>query len=82
MRVVAFALRSLLRQPGRTSLGVLGVAGVGALLFDMLLLSSGLVVSLRQVLDGAGFDVRVMASDVPFGGPPVTRARATVAFTN
>jgi len=79
MRVWAFALRSLVRQPGRASLGVLGIAGVGALLFDMLMLSRGLVVSLQEVLDSAGFDVRVMATDVPFGGPPVTGARAAAA---
>jgi putative ABC transport system permease protein len=36
MNAVGFAWRSLVRQPARTSLGVLGVAAVGALLFDML----------------------------------------------
>jgi len=64
-RVWAFALRSLVRQPGRAILGILGVAAVGALLFDMLLLSRGLLVSFRALLDSAGFDVRVMAADAP-----------------
>jgi putative ABC transport system permease protein len=63
--VWAFALRSLVRQPGRATLGILGVAAVGALLFDMLLLSRGLLVSFRALLDSAGFDVRVMAADAP-----------------
>ena len=45
------------------ALGVLGVAAVGALLFDMLLLSRGLVLSFRDLLDRAGFDVRVLATD-------------------
>ena len=56
---LAFAARSLVRQPGRTALGILGIAAVGALLFDMLLLSRGLVVSFRDLLDSVGFDVRV-----------------------
>jgi putative ABC transport system permease protein len=68
MKTVQFALRSLIRQPGRTSLGILGVAAVGALLFDMLLLSRGLVVSFRDLLDSLGFDVRVTATDSPIPG--------------
>jgi putative ABC transport system permease protein len=63
------------RQPGRTVLGVLGVAAVGALLFDMLLLSRGLVISFRDLLDRAGFDVRVVATDAPpFTGPRLRHA--------
>jgi len=79
MRVWAFALRGLVRQPGRAVLGVLGVAAVGALLFDMLLLSRGLVVSLQQILESAGFDVRVMSTETPFAGPPIAGAAAAVA---
>jgi ABC-type lipoprotein release transport system permease subunit len=78
MRALAFAARSLSRQPGRAALGVLGIAAVGALLFDMLLLSRGLVVSFRDLLDSVGFDVRVMATDAaPLGGPPLSNATAT-----
>src|SRR5262249_44735953 len=51
-------------------LGVLGIAAVGALLFDMLLLSRGLLVSFRALLDSAGFDVRVMAADMPVAARP------------
>ena len=69
--VVLFALRSLVRQPARASLGVLGVAAVGALLFDMLLLSEGLMLSMRDLLDRTGWDVRVSASDQP---PSVNRS--------
>jgi len=68
MRTLSFAARSLFRQPGRTGLGILGIAAVGALLFDMLLLSRGLVVSFRDLLDGIGFDVRVTATDSPLPG--------------
>jgi len=41
MRALRFSWRSLVRQPARATLGVLGVAAVGALLFDMLMLSTG-----------------------------------------
>jgi ABC-type lipoprotein release transport system permease subunit len=83
MRALAFAARSLVRQPGRTSLGIIGIAAVGALLFDMLLLSRGLVVSFRDLLDSVGFDVRVTATDSPLPGgvrmKDATRAAAAVA---
>ena len=79
-RVWAFALRSLVRQPGRAILGILGVAAVGALLFDMLLLSRGLLVSFRALLDSAGFDVRVMAADAPvLARPRIADAAAAAA---
>ena len=68
---------TLIRQPGRSALAILGVAAVGALLFDMLLLSRGLVLSFRDLLDRAGFDVRVLATDAPpFSGPLLTGATA------
>ena len=75
MRALAFAARSLIRQPGRAGVGILGVAAVGALLFDMLLLSHGLVVSFRTLLDSVGFDVRVTATEpAPVGGPRLAHA--------
>lgn len=76
-RALVFAARNLRRQPGRASVGILGIAAVGALLFDMLLLSRGLVVSFRDLLDRVGYDVRVLASDAPpRGGPPLPNATA------
>jgi ABC-type lipoprotein release transport system permease subunit len=78
-RALAFAWRSLVRQPARATLGVLGVAAVGALLFDMLLLSQGLVVSMRGLLERSGFDVRVGATDRPGGGPLMADAADTAA---
>jgi putative ABC transport system permease protein len=78
MNALAFAWRSLVRQPARALLGILGVAAVGALLFDMLLLSEGLVVSMRDLLERSGFDVRVGATDRPGGGPLMPQA-ATLA---
>ncbi|MCY3842396.1 MAG: FtsX-like permease family protein [Acidobacteria bacterium] len=79
MRSLRFAWLSLVRQPGRTLLGVLGVAATGALLFDMLLLANGLVVAMEDLLDDAGFDVRVTAMDgIPFGGPRLRDASTAV----
>ena len=82
MNVFPFALRSLVRQPARSALGILGVAAVGALLFDMLLLSQGLLISMRQFFDRMGFDVRVMATDTmpgAGGAADLTGSAATAA---
>jgi putative ABC transport system permease protein len=80
---LAFAWRSLVRQRARTTLGVVGVAATGALLFDMLLLSEGLVLSMRDLLDRMGFDVRVTAGEaLPGTGPDIedgARASAAIA---
>jgi len=80
MNPFAFAVRGLVRQPGRAILGIAGIAATGALLFDMLLLSRGLVVSMEQLLSGVGFDIRVSATQAtPLTGPPITNMAATVA---
>ena len=77
MNAMGFAWRSLVRQPARASLGVLGVAAVGALLFDMLLLSQGLVISMRDLFERTGFDLRVTATDsLPGQGPLIPNAVA------
>jgi ABC-type lipoprotein release transport system permease subunit len=78
MNPFAFALRGLRRQPARTILGIAGIAATGALLFDMLLLSRGLVVSMEQLLSGVGFDIRVSATQAtPLTGPPITNMTET-----
>jgi putative ABC transport system permease protein len=75
MTVLPFAWRSLVRQPARSVLGVLGVAAVGALLFDMLLLSEGLVLSMRELFERMGFDIRIIATDqLPAGSPDIRNA--------
>jgi putative ABC transport system permease protein len=81
MNAFLFAWRSLVRQPARTLLGVLGVAAVGALLFDMLMLSNGLVLSMQSMLGRTGFGIRVSASEQPMpgSGQTITEARATAA---
>lgn len=75
---LAFSWRSLVRQPARATLGVLGVAAVGALLFDMLMLSNGLIVSMRDMLDRTGFDIRISASGELQRGQRLTNAAAAL----
>lgn len=77
MNALGFAWRSLVRQPARAALGILGVAAVGALLFDMLMLSRGLLVSMQDLLERGGWDVRVSASDLPGSGIRLDRAVST-----
>jgi len=75
-----FAWRSLVRQPARAALGVLGVAAVGALLLDMLLLSDGLVTSMRDMLERTGFDIRVTPTgELPQGGNRIAHASKAMA---
>ena len=77
MNALGFAWRSLVRQPARAILGVLGVAAVGALLLDMLLLSQGLLVSMRDLLDRSGWDIRVSVREIPGRGGRVPAASET-----
>jgi putative ABC transport system permease protein len=80
MKPVALAWRGLVRQPARAALGIAGIAAVGALLFDMLLLSRGLVISFQDLLDSAGFDARVTATRaMPTAGPPMDSASELIA---
>ena len=80
MSPLAFALRGLLRQPGRALLGIAGIAATGALLFDMLMLSQGLVLSMERLLAVAGFEIRVSATQAaPLTGPPIANMTETVA---
>lgn len=73
MSPLGFAWRSLTRQPARACLGILGIAFVGALLLDMLMLSRGLVTSFGELLDEIGYEVRVTASGAfPGAGPAMT----------
>ena len=80
MSPLAFALRGIVRQPGRAILGIAGIAATGALLFDMLMLSQGLVISMERLLAGAGFDIRVTATQAsPMAGPAIPNVTRTVA---
>jgi len=70
MTAWGLAWRTLVHHPARAFLAIGGVAVIGALLFDMLMLSRGLLVSFRDLLDTAGYDIRVMASE----GSPIHRS--------
>ena len=63
------AWRTVVAKPARAALAVVGVTVIGALLFDMLMLSKGLLISFRDQLDTAGYDVRVLSS----AGLPIER---------
>ena len=69
MTSFALAWRTTTRYRARSALAMAGVAIIGALLFDMLLLSRGLVDSFADLLDTSGFDVRVVAHE----GLPILR---------
>jgi putative ABC transport system permease protein len=76
----ALAWRTLRANPARALLAAAGVAVIGALLFDMLMLSRGLLVSFRDLLDTAGYDVRVVAPDgLPVLRVPIPHATALAA---
>ena len=76
----ALAWRTATANPVRTLLAVAGVAVIGALLFNMLLLSRGLLISFRDLLDTAGYDVRVVAGDDPqMFRMPITHATSVMA---
>jgi len=62
MTAWGLAWRTVARSPARSVLAVSGVTVIGALLFNLLLLSRGLLVSFRDLLDRAGFDLRVVGS--------------------
>ena len=63
MTAWGLAWRTIAHSPARSVLAVSGVTVIGALLFNMLLLSRGLLVSFRDLLDSAGFDIRVIAAE-------------------
>jgi putative ABC transport system permease protein len=75
MTAWGLAWRTIARSPARSVLAVAGVTVIGALLFDMLLLSRGLLVSFRDLLDAAGFDIRIVAAEGSMvHRPPITGA--------
>jgi putative ABC transport system permease protein len=77
MSGLTLARRTASRYRTRTALAIAGVAVIGALNFDMILLSRGLLVSFGQLLDEMGFDVRVTSgSGVPVPRQPIPGAEA------
>jgi len=60
MTSLLLASRTVRRYRAQTVLAIVGVAVIGALLFDMLLLSRGLLLSFSDLLGRAGFDIRIV----------------------
>jgi putative ABC transport system permease protein len=76
MTSFGLAWRSTQRYRVRAILAVAGVATIGALLFDMLLLSRGLLESFADLLKSSGYDVRVLSREgVPIARVPIADSR-------
>jgi putative ABC transport system permease protein len=56
---LALAWRTARRYRARAVLAVIGVAVIGALNFDMLMLSRGLVLSFADLLNGTNYNIRI-----------------------
>ena len=81
MTAWGLAWRTIARSPARSVLAVSGVTVIGALLFNMLLLSRGLLVSFRDLLDTAGFDIRVVAAEGSMVHRPPIAGASSLADT-
>jgi putative ABC transport system permease protein len=79
MTAWGLAWKSVARSPARSVLAVSGVTVIGALLFNMLLLSRGLLVSFSDLLDAAGFDIRVVSAQGSMLHRPPIAGAATLA---
>jgi len=75
MTSFTLATRSAGRNKVRTALAVAGLAIIGALNFDMLLLSRGLLLSFADLINSGGFDVRITSGE----GTPAARSAVTGA---
>jgi putative ABC transport system permease protein len=75
MTAFALAWRTARRYRARAALAVVGVAVIGALNFDMLMLSRGLMLSFADLINGTGYDVRIAGSaGLPLSRQPVENA--------
>jgi len=79
MTAWGLAWRTIARSPARSVLAVVGVTVIGALLFDMLLLSRGLLVSFHDLLEAQDFDLRIVAAEGSMvHRPPIADATSLV----
>jgi putative ABC transport system permease protein len=75
MTAFELAWRTAKRYRARAILAVVGVAVIGALNFDMLLLARGLLVSFTDLINNTGYNVRVVGSaGLPLARLPVEDA--------
>jgi len=75
MTPLQLAWRTTKRYRVRAMLAIAGVTVIGALLFDMLLLSHGLLLSFADLLKSEGFEVRVVARE-GFARVPIPQSQA------
>ncbi|HET9832221.1 MAG TPA: hypothetical protein VFP91_10945, partial [Vicinamibacterales bacterium] len=74
---LALAWRTARRYRARAVLAVIGVAVIGALNFDMLMLSRGLVLSFADLLNGTNYNIRITGNTGQvFARSPVDDAAA------
>ncbi len=75
MTAFELAWRTARRYRARAVLAVVGVAVIGALNFDMLLLSHGLLLSFADLINSTGYNVRIVGSaGLPLARLPVDDA--------
>jgi putative ABC transport system permease protein len=80
MTAFALAWRTARRYRARAVLAIVGVAVIGALNFDMLLLSHGLLLSFADLINSTGYDIRVVGSaGLPLARLPVEDASKLMA---
>ena len=80
MRALAFAVRSLVRQPARARWASWAWPRWARCSSTCCCCRAGWCVSFREMLDEAGFDVRVLATDTPLlYGPRIGDAAAAAA---
>ena len=77
MTPLALAWRTARRYRARAVLAVIGVAVIGALNFDMLMLSRGLVLSFSDLLNGSTYNIRISGNTgLPLARSPIDNANA------
>jgi putative ABC transport system permease protein len=77
MTAFALAWRTARRYRARAVLAVVGVAVIGALNFDMLMLSHGLMLSFADLLNSTGYNIRIAGSaGLPLARLPIDDASA------
>jgi putative ABC transport system permease protein len=75
MTPFALAFRTARRYRARAVLAVVGVAVIGALNFDMLMLSRGLILSFASLLASSNYDIRISGSSgLPLARAPIDNA--------
>jgi putative ABC transport system permease protein len=79
MTAFGLAWRTARRYRARAVLAVVGVMVIGALNFDMLLLSQGLLLSFADLINSSGYNIRIVGSaGLPLARLPVEDAGALV----